>query len=271
MTSLLYLYMHKEKLPRATHGGMAGQRDAARARGRRTRVHARVLTWSRSRPGTMLPARLHLEHAARQAASEALGQPGACCWLASDLGMVEHSCGESGGGDGRLVAPRSALVAASRVAQREEQLSSKSRWAAIVRRREGATAVFRRRCRSWPATRKLFAGGVTADRNVTAGSGVATRSGLFGESQVSAPRVGRGRNRASRPDRPLSRETSIAANKVYKRTPQLYTSHGRGNERSLARSNTGPGSNPLPACDAPGLRETHHPTVRTHSRERQLK
>ena len=203
--------MHKEKLPRATHGGMAGQRDAARARGRRTRVHARVLTWSRSRPGTMLPARLHLEHAARQAASEALGQPGACCWLASDLGMVEHSCGASGGGDGRLVAPRSALVAASRVAQREEQLSSKSRWAAIVRRREGATAVFRRRCRSWPATRKLFAGGVTADRNVTAGSGVATRSGLFGESQVSAPRVGRGRNRASRPDRPLSRETSIAA------------------------------------------------------------
>lgn len=65
-----------------------------------------------------------------------------------------------------------------RVAQRAEQLSSKSRWAAIVRRREGATAVFRRRCRLWPATRKLFAGGVTADRDVTAGSGVATRSGL---------------------------------------------------------------------------------------------
>ena len=102
--------MHKEKLARATHGGTAWQHDAARARGRRTRVRARVPTWSRRRPGTVLPARLHLEHAARQAAYEGMGQPWACCRPVSDPGMVEHSCGESGGGDGRLVAARMQLL-----------------------------------------------------------------------------------------------------------------------------------------------------------------
>ena len=205
---------------------MAGQHDAARARGRRTRVRARVLTWSRRRPGTVLPARLHLEHAARQAASEVLGQPGACCWPASDLGMVEHSCGESGGGDGRLVAPRSALVAASS--------SGATRGAALIQKPLGRhRATSRRRDGRLPTplqvvacNPKTFRRGRNRRqrRNGRFGRGDTQRA-PSGAAQVPAPRVGRGRNRASRPDRPLSQETSIAANKVYKRTPQSYTSH----------------------------------------------